>query len=131
VPGALTVVAGPIGAGGPDRFKEHGFAVAKAAADAAVANERSAGVDPVGLPATIPGLKQVWREGDPDADKLRQPVDFFSPDTFNYVTLEIAADGKSLAIDTWGIDSYAPDVFMEPSQTGAPRRILGFRLEAD
>ncbi len=31
-----------------------------------------------------PGLHDVFREGDPDADTLRQPVDFYSPDTFNY-----------------------------------------------
>ena len=53
------------------------------------------------------------------------------PDTFNYVTLEISADGKSLAVDTWGIDSYLPNSFPEPSQVATPRRILGFRVEAE
>ena len=131
VPGAFTIVAGPIGAIGPDRYTNHGFAAAKTAADQLVADERAAGIEPVGLPAAIPGLKQVYREGDPDADSLRQPVDFYSPDTFNYVTLEISADGKSLAVDTWGIDSYLPNSFPEPSQVATPRRILGFRVEAE
>jgi alkaline phosphatase D len=131
VPGALTVVAGPIGAVGPDRFTEHGFAVAKAAADRLINDERAAGIEPVGLPANIQGLSQVYRDGDADADKRRQPIDFYSPDTFNYVTLDISADGKSLAVDTWGIDSYPANSFPEPSQTDAPRRILGFRIEAD
>ena len=130
-PGAFTIVAGPIGAIGPGHYTDHGFAAAKTAADQLVADERAAGIEPVGLPAAIPGLKQVYREGDPDADSLRQPVDFYSPDTFNYVTLEISADGKSLAVDTWGIDSYLPNSFPEPSQVATPRRILGFRIEAE
>jgi hypothetical protein len=83
------------------------------------------------LPATIPGLKQVYREGDQDADSLRQPVDFYSPDTLNYVTLEISSEGKSLTVDTWGIDSYPPNSFPEPSQIAKPRRILGFRIDAE
>jgi hypothetical protein len=58
-------------------------------------------------------------------------VDFFSPDTFNYVALEISADGKSLAVDTWGIDSYTANSFPEPDEVAAPRRILGFRIEVD
>jgi phosphodiesterase/alkaline phosphatase D-like protein len=128
---ALTIVAGPIGAGGPDRFTEHGFAVAKLAAEQLAANERAAGLEPIGLPADFPGLIEVYREGDPDADRERRPVDFFSPDTFNYAALEVSADGKTLAVDTWGIDSYAANLFLEPGETAAPRRILGFRIKAD
>jgi alkaline phosphatase D len=47
------------------------------------------------------------------------------------VTLEISADGKSLAVDTWGIDSYPPSSCPEPSQVATPRRILGFRIDAE
>src|SRR5262249_42853702 len=72
----------------------------------------------------------VFREGNPDADTLRGPPDFLSPDSFNYVTLEISADGKSLNVDTWGVDSYPPNRFPEPNEIAAPRRILGFRIEA-
>jgi alkaline phosphatase D len=61
----------------------------------------------------------------------RQPVDFFSPDTFNYVVLEISPDGKSLAVDTWGIDSYTENSLPEPDQVAPPRRILGFRIQGD
>jgi alkaline phosphatase D len=73
----------------------------------------------------------VYREGHPDADARREPVDFYSADTFNYVTLEISADGKTLAVDTWAMDSYPPNTFPEPQATAAPRRILGFRISAD
>jgi hypothetical protein len=73
----------------------------------------------------------VYREGHPDADAVREPVDFYSADTFNYVTLEISADGKTLAVDTWAINSYPPNSFPEPDKAGVPRRILGFRIAAD
>src|SRR5262249_21497649 len=68
-------------------------------------------------------------QSDADADSLRQPVDFYSPDTFNYVTLEISADGKSLPVDTWGIDSYPPPTAFR-SRAKSLRRILGFRIDA-
>jgi len=97
-------------------------------ADKLAAAARAAGVEPIGLRPNFPGLKQVYREGHPQADSARQTVDFYSADTFNYVTLEISADGRSLAIDTWGINSYLPD---EPNRVEAPRRILGFRIEAE
>jgi len=131
VPGAFTIVAGPIGAAGPDRFTEHGFGVAKAVADKLVEAERASGVAPIGFRPDFPGLKAVYREGDPNADAVREPADFYSPDTFNYVTLAISADGRSLAVDTWGIDSYAANRFPEPGEIAAPRRILGFAVEAN
>jgi len=131
VPGAFTIVAGPIGAGGPDRFSEHGYAVAASEADHLVATERAAGIVPVGLRADFRGLKQVFREGHPEADAVRGAADFYSPDTFNFVTLEISADGKALSVETWGIDAYPPNRFPEPDQVAAPRRLLGFRIEAN
>lgn len=131
VPGAFTIVAGPIGAVGPDRFTRHDYDAVRSIADKLVADERAAGIEPVGLRPNFPGLKDVVREGDPEAELKRQPVDFYSGDTFNYVMLEISADGKSLAVDTWGINSYAPNTFPEPGQTGAPRHILGFRIEIE
>lgn len=131
VPGAFTIVAGPIGAVAPDRMTAHDFASVKSVADKLAADERAFGIRPIGLPANFPGLKDVYREGHPDADARREPVDFYSADTFNYVTLEISADGKTLAVDTWGIDSYPPNSFPEPQTTAAPRRILGFRIAAD
>src|SRR5262249_31845091 len=131
VPDAFTIVAGPIGAVVPNWSGEHNFASVKSVADRLAAYERAAGIEPIGLRPNFPGLKQVYREGDPEADTMRSAVDFFSADTFNYATLETSADGKSLTVDYWGIDSYPPNRFPEPSEIRAPRRILGFRVEAD
>jgi hypothetical protein len=129
VPGAFTIVAGPIGSMVANAAYDH--VSMKQSVDRLAAKERSAGIEPIGLRPNFPGLKQVYREGDPEADIRCDPVDFYSPDTFNYVVLEISADGSSLTVETWGIDAYPPNRFPEPSEVRPPRRILSFRVEAD
>lgn len=130
VPHAFTVVAGPIGAGGPDRFTDHSFVGMKFLADALAGEQRYRGLDPIGLDPKFPGLQNVFREGDPDADKLRQPIDFFSPDTFNYATLDVSDDGSTLSVNIYGIYSYQAGTFLTAAQTGSPHRILGFQVKA-
>ena len=127
VPNTFTIVAGPLGAGGPDSITDHSFGNLKALADQLVAQQKVQGIDPLGLDPAFPGLKNVVREGDPDADKQRQPVDFFTPDTFNYVTLDINARGTLLTVNTYGVDSYQANVFPE---VAPPRRILSFQIQA-
>ena len=55
----------------------------------------------------------------------RLPVDFYSPDTFNYTVLTVAAGG-GLTVETWGIPSYAENTF--PQSAAAPDLILGFQI---
>ena len=129
VPDAFTIVAGPIGASGPDQIKVHSFSAIKLLTDGIVALQKAKGLNPLGLDSKFPGLQNVFREGDPEADTLRQPVDFYTPDTFNYVTLDISADGKTLSVNTYGINSYAPNTFPEPVMVGPIRRILGFQIK--
>jgi len=129
VPHAFTIVAGPIGAGGPDLITDHSFTNIKSIADRLVNTEKKLGIDPIGLDPHYPGLKHVFREDDPQADALRQPIDFYSPDTFNYVTLDISADGKTLSVNTYGVNSYIADTFPEPDQVGNIRHILGFQIQ--
>jgi hypothetical protein len=128
VPGAFTIVAGPLGAGGPDQITRHDFPAIKSITDTLVAKQLAQGLEPIGLDAKFPGLTNLFREGDGDADRLRQPVDFYSPDTFNYVVLDISRDGRTLSVDTWGIPSYKENIFPEPAVIGAPRHILGFQI---
>lgn len=129
VPNTFSIVAGPIGAGGPDNITDHSFSNIKSLADKVVTEQKAKGIDPLGLDPKFPGLQKVFREGDDNADKLRQPVDFYSPDTFNYATLEISADGKKLSVNIYGINSYAADTFPSQQQAGSVRRILGFEIE--
>ena len=130
LPNALSVVDGPIGATGPDAVTDHSFANIKSLTDKLVATQTAANVNPVGLDPKFPGLKNVVREGDPNADTLRQAVDFYSPDTFNYTTFDISADGKTLNVNVQGINSYAINTFPEPSAANPVRSILSFSLDA-
>ena len=119
------VVTGPIGAGGPDRFVDHSFAAIQMAANRANERQVSQGQPPLGLPASFPGLHGVFRQGDPDAAATPSPVDFYSPDTFNYTVLTVAAVG-GLTVETWGIPSYPENTF--PRSAPAPSLILGFQI---
>jgi phosphodiesterase/alkaline phosphatase D-like protein len=127
---ALSIVDGPIGATGPDAITDHSFANIKALADKLAATQTAAGINPIGLSANFAGLRNVVREGDPNADTLRQAVDFYSPDTFNYTTFDISADGKTLNVNVQGINSYAKDTNPEPSPNNPVRSILSFSLDA-
>jgi len=130
VPNTFTIVAGPIGASGPDNITDHSFSNIKLLADKLVVEQKKKGIEPLGLDAKFPGLQKVFREGDTNADNLRQPVDFYSPDTFNYATLDISADGKTLAVNIYGINSYAADTFPSEEEAGSVRRILGFEIQS-
>jgi alkaline phosphatase D len=129
VPKCFTIVGGPLGASGPDKFTEHSFNNIKLLADSLVTLQKTKGINPLGLDPKFSGLRKVFREGDSQANILRQPVDFYTPDTFNYVTLEIGADGQTLSVNTYGINSYAANTFPEPDQVAPVRRILSFEIK--
>jgi VCBS repeat-containing protein len=130
LPNALSIVDGPLGATGPDAITDHSFANIKSLADKLAATQTAANVNPVGLDPNFAGLKNVVREGDPNADTMRQPVDFYSPDTFNYTTFDISADGKTLNVNVQGVNSSATNSFPEPSTANPVRSILSFSLDA-
>ncbi len=79
----------------------------------------------LGLPAGFPGLRIALRQGDSNAPTAPSPVDFFSPDTFNYTILDVAADGV-LTVTTWGIPSYRQDTFPRDAIEAIP--IFSFRI---
>jgi alkaline phosphatase D len=130
IPGCFSIVAGPLGAAGPDGITNHSFNNIRSQANSLAAKEIAQGLDPVGLDPAFPGLHDVYREGDPDADSLRQPADFYSPDTFNYVTLDISQDSSNLTVSAFGIDSYPANTFLEPDQVGPERLILSFQVSS-
>src|SRR5438132_13631529 len=76
----------------------------------------------LGLPATFPGLRNGFRQGDPNAASSPSPVDFSSPDTFNYVIVEVAEDA-TLTVTAWGIPSYQQNTFSQDAIEATP--ILG------
>ena len=130
LPNAFTIVGGPLGAFGPGIISDHSFNNIKSIADSIVNQQQTNNVNPLGLDHNFPGLRNVFREGDPNANTNIQPVDFFSPDTFNYVTLDVSADGKNLFVNTYGIDPYPANSFPSFEDVASPRRIFGFEVVA-
>jgi alkaline phosphatase D len=125
LPGAFQIVTGPIGGGGPDQFTDHSFAAVQRAAAERNASQLEKGEPQLGLPAEFPGLRNIFRAGDPEAAASSSAVDFFSPDTFNYTILTVAANGD-LTVETWGIPSYQQNTF--PQNGAKATLILRFQI---
>jgi phosphodiesterase/alkaline phosphatase D-like protein len=130
VPYCFEIVCGPLGATGPDLISNHNFSLVKKLADSLASAESAAGIEPIGL-AGYPGLHNVTRLGDPAADTLRQPADFYSPDTFNYNVLDVGADGKTLTVTSYGINSTVQNGFVEYDPVSNPEQALfSFQIRA-
>jgi phosphodiesterase/alkaline phosphatase D-like protein len=128
VPGVFEIVVGPIGATGPDGITDHSFANIQALAQSFTSQQIALGIDPIGLDASFPGLKNVSREGDPTAAASPTPFDFYSPDTFNFARLTESADGSTLTVTVDGINSYAVNTFPQPGTTNPVREIMSFQI---
>jgi alkaline phosphatase D len=125
VPGAFQLLAGPIGAGGPDGFTDHSFTTVQTAAEERDSSQIALGEPGLGLPANFPGLRNVFRQGDLNAAASPSSVDFSSPDTFNFMVVDVAEDG-TLSVTTWGIPSYRQNTFPQDATEVSP--ILGFQV---
>ncbi|HET6887412.1 MAG TPA: alkaline phosphatase D family protein [Candidatus Udaeobacter sp.] len=122
-PYCFEIVCGPLGATGPDLISNHSFALVKKLADSIANAQIAENLEPIGL-AGYHGLQDVRRSGDPHADRLRQPADFYSPDTFNYNVLDVSADGKTLTVTSYGINSTVQNGFVEYDPVNNPEREL-------
>jgi len=131
VPHCFAVVDGPLGATGPETITDHSFTNIQAIANSLANAQIAAAIDPLGLDPLYPGLFSVSREGDSDADSLRQPFDFYSPDTFNYTIFDVSTDGRILTVSSFGINSTAQNSFLEyNSVTNPVRELLSFNIDA-
>jgi 3-phytase/alkaline phosphatase D len=128
VPGTFEIVDGPIGATGPDGITDHSFANIQTLATNFATVQTSLGIDPIGLDPAFPGLKNVSREGDPNAGTSPSAFDFYSPDTFNYSILKTSADGSTFTVTIDGINSYPTNSFPQPATAGPVRQILSFQI---
>ena len=129
VPYCFEIVCGPLGATGPDLISNHTFSLVKKLADSIANAQTAANIEAIGL-AGYPGLHQVRRLGDPEADTLRQPADFYSPDTFNYNVLDVSNGGKTLTVTSYGINSTVQNGFMEYDPVNNPEQALfSFKIQ--
>ena len=131
VPGAFEILVGPIGATGPDTITDHSIANIQAIAQSFASQQQALGIDPIGLDPNFPGLTNVSREGDPNANTNRSAFDFFSPDTFNYASLSVDPTGHDLTVTIDGINSYAVNTFPQPSASNPVRQIMQFTITTD
>ena len=127
VPYTFEIVAGPLGATGPDLITNHTFAMAKQLADSIVAAQTAAGIEPLGLQG-YPGLKNVRRENDAAAAASPSAVDFYSPDTFNYNTLDVSAAGR-LTVASLGITATPQNSALEYGPANPVRPIFSFQVD--
>jgi uncharacterized protein YjiK/phosphodiesterase/alkaline phosphatase D-like protein len=128
VPYAFSIVCGPLGATGPDAITNHSFANIKAIADSVANAQTAAGIDPIGL-QNYPGLHNLSREGDPTAGSSPQPVDFYSPDTFNFTVLDLSANGKTLTVSSIGMNSTAQNAGIEYANGPQARTLFSFQID--
>ena len=129
IPYTFSIVAGPLGATGPDTITNHSFAVAQQLVNSLVAAQQAAGIEPFGLTG-YPGLRNLMREGDPTAATSPQPVDFYSPDTFNFTVLDVSADGRTLTVSSIGMDATPVNTGIEYSAGPQARTLFSFQIDA-
>jgi hypothetical protein len=127
VPYTFEIVAGPLGATGPDLITNHTFAMAQQLANSLATAQAAAGIEPLGLQG-YPGLKNVRRENDAAASTNPTAVDFYSPDTFNYNTLDVSTSG-TLTVTSYGITATAQNSAQEYNAATNPvRPIFSFQI---
>lgn len=128
VPYTFEIVAGPLGATGPDLFVNHTFTAAQQLANSIASAQTVAGIEPVGLQG-YSGLKNVYRFSDPNAATSSSAIDFYSPDTFNYNSLDISSSG-GLTVTSYGIFATAQNSGVEYDPVNNPvRKIFSFQLD--
>lgn len=126
VPYAFSIVAGPLGATGPDLITNHTFAMAQQYANSIYAAQQAAGIEPLGL-LNYPGLHDLFREGDPNANTNPQPVDFYSPDTFNFTVLDVSGNGRTLTVSSVGMEATQQNAGIEYPAVHRPVRCSASR----
>ena len=128
VPYAFSIVCGPLGATGPETIADHSFSNIKAIADNLAAAQLSAGLDPIGL-QNYPGLHNLVRLGDPTAGAASQPVDFYSPDTFNFTVLDVNPNGQTLTVSSIGMNATAQNAGIEYANGPQAQTIFTFQVD--
>ncbi|HKE59755.1 MAG TPA: SdiA-regulated domain-containing protein [Pyrinomonadaceae bacterium] len=128
VPFTFAIVCGPLGATGPDAITDHSFTNVKAIADSLANAQVAAGIDPIGL-QNYPGLHNLTRDGDPTAGTNPQPVDFYSPDTFNFTVLDVSPNGKTLTVKSIGMNSTAQNAGIEYPNGPQARTLFQFQID--
>src|SRR4029079_10556059 len=103
--------------------------MARQYAESIASAQVAAGIEPLGL-VGYPGLHDLFRDGDSTAATNPKPVDFYSPDTFNFVVFDVSANGKTLTVTSVGMNSTAQNAGIEYVNGPQARTIFSFRIDA-
>ena len=122
LPGVFQILSGPMGAGRPDQYENLTIDQLKALAAEHNTDLSRLGQADIGL-VDYPGLRDVYRAG--NTASTPSSVDFFSPDTFGYTTLDFDTSGN-LSVEYWGVPSYKPNTY--PVSGPSPALISRFSL---
>jgi phosphodiesterase/alkaline phosphatase D-like protein len=118
VPGAISVVTSPIGASRPALGFLNKDLVS--IADTLTGNYGRGKLDPIGLRAGFPGLVSLKRQATgthTTADVNNpKPIDFWSPDTFNYGLMDVTPTGQ-LTVSVRGIPGHDVNVVNKDGKT--------------
>jgi hypothetical protein len=107
---------------------DHSFTNIKMIADSLANAQTAVNIDPIGL-QNYPGLHNLVREGDPTAGTSPRPVDFYSPDTFNFTVLDVSPSGKTLTVKSVGMNSTAQNAGIEYANGPQARTIFSFQID--
>src|SRR5262249_50544628 len=105
------------------------FANIKAIADTLATAQTAASIDPIRL-QNYPGLHDLVRDGDPAAGTSPQPVDFYSPVTFNFTVLDVSAHCKTLTVNSVRMNSTAPNAGIEYANGPQARTLFTLQIGA-
>ncbi len=133
VPYCFSIVCGPLGATGPDLFLNHGYSSVQGAANLIANAQSAAGVDPIGLAASYPGLRNVMRDkgtGTPVLETTIEPADFYSPDTFNATVFDVSTNGKTLTVSSVGMNATAQNAGIEYASGPQARTVFSFQVDS-
>ena len=132
VPYCFSIVCGPLGATGPDLFVNHGYTSIQGAANLIANAQSTAGVEPIGLASTYPGLYNVMRDKGAGLalETIVEPADFYSPDTFNATVLDLSTNGKTLTVSSVGMNSTAQNAGIEYSNGPQARTVFSFQVDS-
>jgi phosphodiesterase/alkaline phosphatase D-like protein len=135
VPGAISVVASPLGAARPDAWQKDKDK--KTGQDIVTASEQwsttlsTAGYDPVGLTATeklkLVSFKRQSIGNHTSKAGQPKPIDFWSPNTENYAVMDVNTQGQ-LTVSLRGIDATLREAWPAVGTAAGVGEILSFTL---
>jgi phosphodiesterase/alkaline phosphatase D-like protein len=125
---AFSIVAGPIGADGPDEFSnDHFFSRISDSVEKVNSELAREGAGPLGLWSLTERVRAVQRDHDHALIRgsVSDSVNFYSDDTYNYATIDIGKNGV-MRVTVMGVASYPVNSF--PQNWYEPRVILSFEV---